>query len=85
MGACAVLEVCCCACTSAAHCTVPLSSTSCSHSEGCVLGAAAAARYLMGEFFKDPVSCLTLASYLITNTGARRACVGLGCGRPLLG
>lgn len=26
-------------------------------------------RYLMGEFFKDPVSCLTLASYLITNTG----------------
>lgn len=29
----------------------------------------------MGEFLKDPVSCLTLASYLITNTGARRACV----------
>ena len=26
-------------------------------------------RYLMGEFFKDPASCLTLASYLITNTG----------------
>lgn len=26
-------------------------------------------RYLMGEFFKDPVSCLTLASFLITNTG----------------
>jgi len=26
-------------------------------------------RYLMGEFFKDPKSCLTLASYLITNTG----------------
>lgn len=23
----------------------------------------------MGEFFKDPLSCLTLASYLITNTG----------------
>lgn len=26
-------------------------------------------RYLMGEFFKNPVACLTLASYLITNTG----------------
>jgi hypothetical protein len=29
----------------------------------------------MGEFFKDPVSCLTLASYLITNTGGQH---GLG-------
>lgn len=26
-------------------------------------------KYLMGEFFKNPVACLTLASYLITNTG----------------
>eukprot|EP00879_Flechtneria_rotunda_P021395 GHRR01022552.1.p1 GENE.GHRR01022552.1~~GHRR01022552.1.p1 ORF type:complete len:499 (+),score=126.88 GHRR01022552.1:1262-2758(+) len=26
-------------------------------------------KYLMGEFFRAPVSCLTLASYLITNTG----------------
>jgi hypothetical protein len=23
----------------------------------------------MGEFFKNPIACLTLASYLITNTG----------------
>ncbi|GBF98578.1 carotene isomerase [Raphidocelis subcapitata] len=31
-------------------------------------------RYLMGQFFKDPLSCLTLASFLVTNTGdvARR-------------
>jgi hypothetical protein len=33
------------------------------------LAAPAACRYLMGQFFRDPVSCLTLASYLITNTG----------------
>ena len=26
-------------------------------------------RYLMGQFFKHPVACLTLASYLTTNTG----------------
>ncbi|WIA41668.1 hypothetical protein OEZ86_009018 [Tetradesmus obliquus] len=26
-------------------------------------------RYLMGEFVKNPIACLTLASYLITNTG----------------
>lgn len=25
--------------------------------------------YLLGEFVKQPVACLTLASYLATNTG----------------
>lgn len=31
-------------------------------------------RYLLGEFAKQPVACLTLASFLATNTGdvARR-------------
>lgn len=31
-------------------------------------------RYLLGEFFKHPLACLTLASFLTTNSGdvARR-------------
>jgi hypothetical protein len=44
-------------------------------------------RYLLGEFVKDPLSCLTLASYLITNTGgwvgAQQAWLG-GEGRAVI-
>ncbi len=38
-------------------------------------------RYLLGEFAKQPVACLTLASFLITNTGgpAVRACWNALC------
>jgi hypothetical protein len=41
-------------------------------------------RYLLGEFFKHPLACLTLASFLTTNSGdvARRHIkVGSGYGR----
>ncbi len=32
-------------------------------------------KYLMGEFFKNPLACLTLASYVATNTGGQWAVV----------
>lgn len=36
-------------------------------------------RYLLGEFAKQPLACLTLASFLITNTGGgRRAAAAVG-------
>ena len=41
-------------------------------------------RYLLGEFFKHPLACLTLASFLTTNSGdvARRHIkVSSGCSR----
>ena len=41
-------------------------------------------RYLLGEFFKHPLACLTLASFLTTNSGdvARRHIkVTSGCSR----
>lgn len=44
-------------------------------------------RYLMGEFVKNPIACLTLASYLITNTGEQISSIvifwGVGMNRSM--
>ncbi len=38
-------------------------------------------RYLLGEFAKQPLACLTLAPFLITNTGGGRCAPATGLAR----